>query len=114
MSALPPVPLASLSPVFIRYDFSDTRYEFKLTVVDDLRWAQGIRFTCPTCQQDHGHHAHRIVVPFRGRDVPITVNGGHTWDVSGDGIADLTLMPSINAAGGICRWHGWITKGMVT
>jgi len=99
--------LTELRPRFIRYDVGGTR-----GFVDNLADAQGILFYCPTCKEDG--FKHNISLPFRERGVPSAVNGGHQWKVAGTDFSDLTLTPSVNAAGGSCRWHGYVTNGDVT
>jgi hypothetical protein len=86
--------------------------------VNDLASAQGMFFLCPACYVTNGHSAvgtHGIVVSFRDRGVSPT-QGSHgtdgnpsRWAVSGTGIADLTLDPSIDVG---C-WHGHIVNGAV-
>jgi hypothetical protein len=73
--------------------------------------AQGIHFHCPLC------NAHDIVVWFAGRGVPDGVEPKPRWNVSGSGLSDLTLTPSINLdvpelrVLSACRWHGFVTNG---
>jgi hypothetical protein len=98
--------LTDLRPRFICYTAEGR------TEVQTLAIAQGILFDCPTCRQDG--HQHNICLPFRGRNVRPIVNGGHQWEVRGTGFENLTLAPSVNAAGGSCRWHGYITNGETT
>jgi hypothetical protein len=119
--------LTDLEPRFIRYggavacDYRpgtaiiEPGAKFTLVKVDSLSEAQGIKFQCPTCKIDYpGEGFHKIILPFRGRGVAAEINGGHTWEVSGSSYGDLTLKPSVNAAGGACRWHGFVTNGEVT
>lgn len=103
--------LTELEPQFIRYKGDKHAGH---SHVASLAEAQGIRFLCPTCKVDYGDDCHSIVLPFRGRNVDASINGGHQWDVSGTDSSNLTLKPSVNAAGGGCRWHGWVTNGEVT
>lgn len=72
--------------------------------VDELQLAHGIRFTCPQCGD------HQVLVWFRDRAVPETEEPTPRWSVSGTGIEDLTLAPSINVRG--C-WHGFVRGGEV-
>jgi hypothetical protein len=39
--------------------------------------------------------------------------GPGRWTVSGTGLADLTLAPSIHLSGPGCGWHGFVTAGEV-
>lgn len=99
--------LLELDAVFLRY-------------VDSGRWcecdfalAQGIRFCCPKCfnLNDGPIGTHSIVAWFRDRGVPDDARPlPGRWTVSGRGLADLTLSPSILISTGCC-WHGYITLG---
>jgi hypothetical protein len=88
--------------------------------VETLAEAQGIEFLCPVCfAKNRGAiGTHLCEVSFDGRGVK-PGQGSHTekglpsrWTVSGTGLADLTLMPSIKLSGG-CAWHGYITRGEI-
>lgn len=80
--------------------------------------ARGVWFLCPACFQKNGGAVgtHLVEATFRGRNVPDHMgsqskNGGPSrWDVSGTGLDDLTLQPSIDCG---C-WHGYVTNGEVT
>lgn len=84
--------------------------------VDTLAEAQGIRLKCPVCR------THVLGVAFRDRGV-LDHQGSHDrngnpsrWQVSGTGLDDLTLKPSIDLTGPSrpnC-WHGFITNGEIT
>ena len=82
--------------------------------VDSLSVAQGIVFLCPRCSVPHaGGGAHYVLVWFSGRAVPDEETPGPgRWGVSGHGLADLTLSPSIHLRGG-CGWHGFVDCGVV-
>ena len=70
--------------------------------------AQGLYFNCPKC----GNHG--VLVWFRDRGVPADeVPGPARWSVSGAGLNDLTLSPSILLTSG-CGWHGFVVNGEVT
>lgn len=88
--------------------------------VDSIAEAQGIDFLCPKCFLENGGPVgtHMCEVTFEGKGVP-DEQGSHNasgkpsrWGVSGTGIEDLTLWPSILLIGG-CNWHGHITNGEV-
>lgn len=98
--------------------------------IDGIDGAQGIFFWCP-CGFGKpefpldGGRPHGVIVPFRNpRNAPQLAPdvGPHSrnnpdahprWTVSGTGLADLTLSPSIDVgAPGSC-WHGFITDGQV-
>ena len=82
----------------------------KREVVATLSEAQGVKFGCPdnTGARQEGY---AVCVPFRGRGAPEDENGGIQWNVSGTGLHDLTLSPSVNVVG---VWHGWVRNGEVT
>lgn len=72
--------------------------------------ALGLYFRCPATSSSLAGDDHYHFVPFTGRAPDVI-----TWDMSGTGLHDLTLNPSIlfypNA---ICAgWHGYITSGEV-
>lgn len=75
--------------------------------------AQGIEFLCPSCFiKDNGPiGTHWIICWFADRGVPDNVfPGPERWPVSGTGLDDLTLNPSIL----ICDYHGYIINGQVS
>lgn len=72
--------------------------------VQELRFAQGVRFECPVCRN------HQVLVWFVDRGVPLAEEPLPRWAVCGTGLEDLTLSPSINVAG--C-WHGFVKAGEV-
>lgn len=76
--------------------------------VTALADADFLTFTCPACPPEK---THSVGVFFRGRGVPdYEVPGPGRWVVSGTGLDDLTLSPSI----ALSCWHGFVTKGEVT
>jgi hypothetical protein len=84
--------------------------------VDSLEEADGIGFLCPKCFDENkgavGTHGLHIYFKFKGRKVPdrIGLNGeGKTvrWAVSGTGLDDLVLTPSILLLYR-CAWHGFV------
>ena len=83
--------------------------------VDALALAQGVWFLCPKCFQANGGRVgtHMVMCWFRERGVPDTATPGPArWAVSGTGLADLTLSPSIQLLGG-CNWHGFVRGGVI-
>lgn len=83
--------------------------------VETLDAAQGVMFLCPICWVANGGDVgtHSVVTWFRDRGVSDDeVPGPGRWIVSGTGIDDLTLSPSIHLSGkGGCGWHGWVKSG---
>lgn len=93
--------------------------------IDTLDGADGIFFWCP-CGYGKpeypldGARPHGVIVSFanpRGTP-PAPAHGGSRsrdggpsrWTMSGTGLSDLTLTPSID----VRCWHGFITNGVVT
>jgi len=118
--------LTDLDATFVRYGESlhevDTTsgkrtimLEREIHVVT-LGEAQGIRFQCPRCFSTSGHY---VGVSFEGRGVPDHLgsqgrNGKPSrWTVSGTGIEDLSLSPSIDISES-CGWHGFVTNGVAS
>lgn len=81
-------------------------------VVDTLAEANGIFFLCPKCYEAHGGPVgtHGVRVWFKDRGVPDEAVPQPRWMVSGTGMDDLTLTPSVALNGG-CGWHGFVTNG---
>jgi hypothetical protein len=88
-----------------------------------IEGAQLLFLWCP-CAYGNDARAHGLIVPFRnprGAPVPdhnfgIRSRDGQTkprWEMSGTGLADLTLSPSIDVGDPSC-WHGYIQGGLVT
>lgn len=101
--------LADLEPEFLRHvgnTLPDATFE----------QAQSIWFQCPVCRGARGHH---VLVSFAGRGLADDQgsqnrdNKPSRWRVSGTGIDDLTLEPSVDCTPG-CPWHGWVRNGEVT
>lgn len=97
-----------------------TRYGFK--EVATLAEADQIDFLCPLCFEKNGGPVgtHMVMVSFAGRDIPDEAGSRGTdgkptrWAVSGTGLDDLVLTPSIAlnqsapAESNVCRWHGFV------
>ena len=101
--------LSTLEAVFMRIKVPGQLYDR----VDDLSQAQGIRFLCPLCFAANNGPVgtHSVLCWFRGRGVPDTEEPlPGRWEVSGTGLSDLTLSPSVLITTG-CRWHGWVRNG---
>jgi Family of unknown function (DUF6527) len=87
-----------------------------------IEGAQGIFLYCP-CSFGVDKGAHGLLIPFSNpRNAP-NVPEGHgpqsrdgkrrpRWTMSGTGLADLSLAPSVAVGGPEC-WHGFITTGIV-
>jgi len=109
--------LADLDPQFVVIKEPGRLY--RLTdVLDDPGHgrAQGIQFLCPACFVANGgsYGTHAVRCWFRGHSVPDDEKPGPArWAMSGTGLADLTLTPSVLLLGG-CGWHGFVTSGSVT
>ncbi len=107
---------------------ADSRSHRELPSIDG---AQGVQFWCP-CGFGNpefpldGGRPHMCLVPFRNpRNAPpcpdnhgCLQTGNHDaprprWEMSGSGLADLTLSPSIAPGDPEC-WHGHIQNGIVT
>lgn len=98
---------------------------------DTLDGAQGVMFQCPRCSEGKPvgcdgtgfAGAHYVKVCFsnpRNAEVaPAEYDHNPRWEMSGNGLDDLTLSPSINLdvpenGEGGCRWHGWVKNGDAT
>lgn len=83
--------------------------------VPDMASAQGMWLLCPVCFKKNGGPVgtHLIGVTFRNRGAldhqgSQSKHGGPSrWTVSGTGLHDLTVNPSVDCG---C-WHGWIKNG---
>jgi hypothetical protein len=96
--------------------------------IDTLEGADGVFFWCP-CGYGKpefplgGGRPHGVIVSFANpRGAPVAPpdagsqsrNGGPSrWQMSGDGLVNLTLSPSIAVGTPEC-WHGFIQNGIVT
>ena len=105
----------------------DAKPDFSYRISDAFHGAQGVLFQCPACavgkevgEEDgrrHAKGAHYIRIMFANpTGAPVAdadCDPNPRWTVSGSGIADLTLSPSVNldVGGDGCRWHGWVTNG---
>ncbi len=85
--------------------------------VATLAEAQGVIFDCPVCRSP----GHSVMVGFRDRGVPAHLGtrdlaGNQTlWQVSGTGLHDLTLQPSVDCTPSNPKcWHGFVTNGSIT
>lgn len=123
--------LAELEPEFLRWEdrfegvpnikpvggeFGDPYQHTVVPKVATLAEAQGIGFLCPGCFTRNGGAAgtHMVQVGFHGRGLlphqssQAKQGGPSRWHVvSGQGVQDLTLAPSIDCG---C-WHGYIKLG---
>lgn len=81
----------------------------RYTPVATLAEADGIYFLCPKCFPTDRH---QVRVGFAGKAVPGSYGYNKKgepvlWQMSGTGIDDLVLTPSIQLEGG-CNWHGFV------
>lgn len=89
--------------------------------VPDFAGAHGLWLWCPCGWGKPDGYAHGLVIPFRGapeHNFGVISRDGKTrpkWMVTGTGLRDLTLHPSVDV-GSAQRpcWHGWIKLGQVT
>lgn len=98
---------------------------------NQLDGAQGVMFQCPKCAEGKppgepdgvgfaGAHYIRVCFsnPLNAPVAPAEFDKNPRWQMSGAGLDDLTLAPSINLdvpdeKGEVhgCRWHGFVTNG---
>ncbi len=101
--------LADLEPEFLRH-------EGRTLPGATFGEAQSIWFRCPVCRNGRSH---QVLVSFAGRGLAYDQGSQNRegkpsrWQVSGTGIDDLTLHPSVDCTPS-CPWHGWIKNGDVT
>ncbi len=105
--------LVDLEAQLVRHEVRDGR-EWMIDV-DSVAEAQGVRFLCPACFAANNGPigTHSILVWFAGCALPTGLRPLPRWQVSGNGLNDLSLSPSINldVGGGGCRWHGFVSAG---
>lgn len=101
--------LTKLDGQFVRY-LDATHFHMEGVSFAD---ADGVMFLCPQCYAKNGGDVgtHSVLVWFAGRKAPPDVEPSPRWAVSGTGLDDLTLNPSINCPG---DWHGWVRNGDAT
>lgn len=77
--------------------------------VDSFDEADGVIFDCPACAGDHP------ILVWSSKAPPglAADMDGKRWTMTGTGLHDLTLSPSVLLLSG-CRWHGVVTSGEVT
>jgi len=98
--------------------------------IPSIDGAQGVQLWCPCGYGDpryplSGGRPHMLMIPFRNpRNAPpcpenhgMLQKGNHDaprprWVMSGTGLADLTVHPSVDVGDPSC-WHGWIQGGEV-
>lgn len=100
--------------------FLGERSDQGMKILDSVEGAQGVMFQCPLCAEgkerapDGGFMgAHVVVIWFANpRGVEPSPYGDKGWQMTGTGLDDLTLSPSILLRGGdSCGWHGWVQNG---
>jgi len=86
-------------------------------LAESLAEAHDIMFLCPLCYEKNGGAVgtHSVLVSFAGREIPegcgsISSAGVPSrWTVvSGTGLDDLVLSPSILLSPPGCTWHGFV------
>lgn len=105
--------LVDLEAKLVRHEMRGEREV--MVEVDSAADAQGVFFFCPACFAANNGPigTHSILVWFAGRALPDGLRPLPRWQVSGTGLHDLSLSPSINldlGCGG-CRWHGFVSAG---
>lgn len=100
--------LRDLDPKLVRLAVDDEDGATYLKRVDTLPEAHAVKFLCPGCFAAAGgsQGVHVITIYFSGR----TAQDG--WRMSGSGLDDLTLSPSIYMQRG-CGWHGFVRNGAI-
>ncbi len=115
--------------VFYGNVHADEQGRMTHTRQDGIEGAQGVEFWCPCGYADaryplDGGRPHAVMVPFRNpRNAPqLPVDHGPQskndpsqhprWEMSGTGLHDLTISPSIDVGNPSC-WHGHVTNGEV-
>ncbi len=89
-----------------------------------IEGAQGLFLFCP-CRYGQTEHAHCLIIPFANprNAPPVPADHGPTsrdgsyrprWTMTGTGLGDLTLTPSVDVGSLPACWHGFITAGVVT
>src|SRR5258706_317416 len=107
-------------PWFEAQFLRDIKRDRSCTFGGELEGAQGLFMYC-SCGYGNFKRAHGLQIPFADRGVPenfgpVDDSGARPrWKVSGTGMADLTLKPSVlvGTSKDSC-WHGHIEKGVVT
>lgn len=104
-----------------------TEYSYRLQGAE-LDGAQGLFLWCPCgygkpAYPINGPRPHAILVPFANPRNAAALPANHgpvgkdkkrpRWTVSGSGLADLTISPSVDVGDPSC-WHGHIRVGEVT
>ena len=117
--------ITELEATFVRHEYRDDDSGRRAWViyVDTIEEAQGVQFLCPLCWiKNNGRiGTHRIRCWSRLRGVPddVVPKPGR-WKLEGTGLDDLTLngesgkSRSVLLTGDGCKWHGYITNGLVT
>jgi hypothetical protein len=96
-----------------------------------LAGAQGLHLWCPCGYGKpqfplHGGRPHGLIIPFAnpiGAPPPPPEHGPRSsdpnnprrprWTMSGTGLGDLTLVPSVDVGTDHC-WHGFLTNGVIS
>lgn len=111
-----PIHLRDLEAEWVN-DLGDKRRRRFKEGDETIATAQGVMFLCPVCYERNSGPVgtHSVLIWFRDRGVPPDETPGPgRWAVSGTGLTDLTLSPSIDLSAneGGCGWHGWVENGI--
>jgi len=100
--------LSTLKPKFIGATTTADQALVAMTNAQKLANADGIVFTCPTLSGEH-----RVILWFTGRGADVARKPLQRFTLSGTGVSDLTLTPSIaftvDTLG--LSWNGNVTAG---
>src|SRR5438552_40803 len=82
--------------------------------VETLPEADGVMFLDPQgfAKNSGPCGTSSVICWFLGKVPDGLSPGPGRWNTAGNGIADLTLTPSVDLGPG--RWHGHVTKGIIT
>jgi len=99
------VKLTDLEASFVLWDGSDIGGYME---VPDIKGADGVTFFCP-----HGGEKACSILLWDHSVPPFVTPGPGRWTMTGTGINDLTLSPSVDMSAGpcACKWHGWVKNG---
>lgn len=113
--------LTALDLQFIRYERRPDGVH--IHNVDRIDQAQGVRFICPLCFERNGNQrsgVHSVICWSKSRGVPDDAQPGPgRWLMRGTGYSDLTLDGEPGKSRSVllligCKWHGFVTNGLVT
>lgn len=98
--------LADLEPQFLRVlDLADKHSLY--AEAEQLADAHGVLFFCPRCTGARAHYVLCWTPVVPAHHTP----GPGRWTLSGTGLADLTLSPSVVVSA--CGAHFWVRDGAI-